>query len=84
MSIRNPKAVELAKEVSKATGETLTQAVICALEERLIRLRGRKTVKTLYEEIMDISRHCRSLPDLDTRTPDEILGYNENGISDGD
>jgi antitoxin VapB len=29
---------------------------------------------------MEIARHCASLPLLDTRTPDEIMGYDENGL----
>lgn len=27
-----------------------------------------------------IGEHCASLPDLDTRTPDEIVGYDETGM----
>jgi hypothetical protein len=27
-----------------------------------------------------IALHCASLPVLDHRTPDEIIGYDENGI----
>ncbi len=30
--------------------------------------------------LMEIGRHCASLPDFDTRTPDEILGYDEYGV----
>ena len=33
-----------------------------------------------YEEIMAISKECAALPVLDTRSEDEILGYDENGI----
>jgi len=29
---------------------------------------------------MAIGRHCAALPDLDTRSDEEILGYNERGI----
>ncbi|OQW89649.1 MAG: hypothetical protein BWK78_07415 [Thiotrichaceae bacterium IS1] len=32
-----------------------------------------------FLKIMAISKHCAALPDLDTRSPDEILGYNEFG-----
>ncbi len=79
LSIRNPKAEQLAREVAAETGETLTQAVIRALEERLQRLKGRRRPADLVEEILRISRRCSSLPDMDKRSPEEILGYDEVG-----
>jgi antitoxin VapB len=80
MTIASPEAEMLASEVAKETGETPAQAVIRALEERLARLRrGRDAARTL-QAIMEISRRCSTLPDLDDRSPDEILGYNEMGV----
>ena len=79
-SIRNPKAEELARKVAAESGENLTQAFIHALEERLERLKGRKTVEDLAEEIMKISERCSALPQLDDRTPEEILGYDGKGV----
>ncbi|MBW1980509.1 MAG: type II toxin-antitoxin system VapB family antitoxin, partial [Deltaproteobacteria bacterium] len=38
LSIRNPRAEQLAREVAAMSGENLTQAIIRALEERLERL----------------------------------------------
>lgn len=80
LSIRNERAEKLAREVAEASGENLTQAVIHALEEKLERLRGQRTVTDTAREIMKISMRCRALPDLDTRPPDSILGYDENGV----
>lgn len=80
LSIRNPLAEKLARKVAAESGENLTQAIIRSLEERLERLRGRSRVSTTTEAIMRISERCRALPDLDPRTPDAILGYDENGI----
>ncbi len=77
LKIRNPKVEKLAREIAEKTGETLTQAVIHALEERLERIKGKRRTMDLYEEIMRISRRCSSLPHLDTRSPEEILGYDE-------
>lgn len=42
-------------------------------------LKGRRSVPDLTEALMMISRRCRSLPDLDDRSADEILGYDEKG-----
>jgi hypothetical protein len=30
--------------------------------------------------LMEIGRHCAALPDVDTRSPDEIVGYDEAGM----
>ena len=79
ISLKNDKAEKLARQVAVEAGESLTDAIIHALEERLERLKGRRSVPDLTEAVMAISRRCRSLPDLDTRSADEILGYDEKG-----
>lgn len=79
ISIKNDRAETLARQVARETGESLTDAIIHSLEERLERLKGRRSAPDLAETLMSISRRCSSLPDLDTRDADEILGYDENG-----
>lgn len=79
LSIRNHEAERLARAVAEETGETITQAIVHALEEKWLRLKGRKAVSNLFEKIMNLSDRCRKLPDEDTRTADEILGYNSQG-----
>ena len=80
LSIRNSKAEKLARELAAESGENITQAITRALEERLQRLRGRSTAIDLAEEIMKISKRCSEIPDLDPRSPDEILGYGPKGV----
>jgi len=80
ITIKNPKAEHLAREVAKVSGESLTQAIIHALEERLERLKGRRSATNLAEEILRISRRCSALPELDPRGPDEILDYDSRGV----
>lgn len=77
ISIRNPKAEELARKLAEETEETLTQAIIRSLEERLERLKGQRLAPSIEEEIMRISGRCSALPDLDERSPEQILGYDE-------
>lgn len=79
LSIRNEHVERLAREVARESGENLTQAIVHSLEERLKRLRKRRNVSGLEKKIMIISKRCSSLPDLDSRSPDEILGYNKEG-----
>lgn len=81
LSIKDPEADRLARAVAAKTGETITQAVVTALRERLAR-EDRKGADNdaLLEEVLEIGRHCASLPILDKRSADEILGYDENGL----
>jgi antitoxin VapB len=81
LSIKMPEVDRLARHLAKTTGETITIAVYVALRERLDRVERRRiSTPALLEEIRAISHHCASLPVLDTRSDDEILGYDENGI----
>jgi antitoxin VapB len=80
LNIRNPEADRLATELAALSGESKTDAVIKALEDRIDRIRREKTGYSLAEELMEIGRHCASLPVYDDRTADEILGYDENGL----
>ncbi len=80
ISIRNPKAEKLARELAAESGETITQTITRALEERLMRLHGRSTATDLVEEVLKISKRCSSIPDQDSRSADEILGYDSVGI----
>lgn len=80
ISLKNDRAEQLARQVAAETGENLTEAVIRSLEERLERLKGRRTAPDLVETLRAIGRRCSALPDLDLREPDEILGYDEQGV----
>lgn len=80
ISIKNDSAEKLARQVAAETGESLTDAIIHSLEERLERLKGRRSAPDLAETLMAISRRCSALPDLDVRDADEILGYDDKGL----
>ena len=80
LSIRNPYAEQLARQVSTLTEENITQAIIKALENRLESLKGKKTIVDVEQQILAISQRCGALPDQDQRTDEEIMGYNKDGI----
>jgi antitoxin VapB len=83
LSVKNETAERLARQVAAETGESLTDAILHSLEERLERLKGRRSAPNLVETLLAISRRCSALPDLDTRSTDEILGYDEAGAFRG-
>lgn len=80
LSIKHPEADRLARELAAHTGESLTEAVMKALRERLRRERGRVRSPRLRDELTAIRKRCAALPVLDTRSPDEVLGYDEHGL----
>jgi antitoxin VapB len=79
LNIKNPEVELLARQVASQAEESLTDAVRHSLEERLERLKGKRSAPDLLEQLMAISRRCSALEDLDSRAADEILGYDETG-----
>lgn len=80
LSIKDPATDRAVRELVAVTGESMTDAVRVAVEERLARERRKRGEKGLAERLDEIARHCAALPDYDTRTPDEIIGYDEYGV----
>jgi antitoxin VapB len=79
LTINHPEANLLIQELTSYTGETLTQAVLNALRERIkTEKEKRKAATSLTNELLQIGKECAALPVLDNRTPEEILGYNNN------
>ena len=62
-------AGELARALAARTGQSITDAVVNALREQLKR-----------ETLRGISERCAALPDHDTRSPEEIIGFDEHGL----
>jgi antitoxin VapB len=81
LSIKDPEADKLARALAARTGETITQAVVKALRDRLAR-EGQKSdeVESKVADAMEIGRHHVSQPLVDDRSPEEILGYDDRGI----
>ena len=79
LSIKNAEAESLARELARATKDTVTGAITRALREATLRLRGRRTAPSVRDAVREISRRCAALPDLDRRSADEILGYDDKG-----
>ncbi|MFC9998386.1 type II toxin-antitoxin system VapB family antitoxin [Nocardia sp. NPDC127526] len=80
LSIKHPEADRLARELAARTGETITDAVVIALRERLARETGRSRSVPLRKELAAIRQRCAALPVIDTRSADEVLGYDEHGL----
>ena len=82
LSLKDPETDRLAREVAHLTGETLTEAVRKALSERLARerLRAGLPAQQLREALDKLAQECAALPNLDTRAPAEVIGYDASGL----
>jgi antitoxin VapB len=78
LSIKSDEADRLARELADQTGESITEAVTAALRERLDRTR--RSPEAVAERLMSVASAGATLPILDIRSDDEILGYDEHGV----
>ena len=80
LNIKSRETEQVVRELARRTGLSITEAVHQAASEKLRAIdedRERRR-RALYE----IAERAKALPILDTRTDDEILGYNEWGTFD--
>jgi antitoxin VapB len=81
LNIRNPETERLAERLAKLTGETKTEAVTQALRDRLARVQRDRSGRRLADQLDAIALHCSRLPVLDDRSAEEIIGYDQDGVS---
>lgn len=80
LSIKSIEVERLAREIAAKTGDSLTGAIQKSLQERLDRLRREKRTRILAGQLQEILQRVDQLPILDSRSADEILGYDEHGL----
>jgi len=81
LSLKDKETDRLAREVASLTGESLTDAIRKALAERFERERLRRGQPArLADQLAALGHECAALPDFDTRSPDEIVGYDDTGM----
>ena len=77
LSIKNPEAYRLVKELSDETGESMTQAVIASVRERLERIRTQRDadVEARAARIMELAKviHDGAPPGYWDQDFDELL-----------
>jgi len=80
LNIKDTATENVVRALADVTGESITVAVRNAAQERLQRVQGEKGGRSLAAELLEIGARCAALPDLDTRSADEVLGYDEHGL----
>lgn len=80
ISIRNPRTEALVRDVAGRTGETMTEAIGRALQERLERLQSPREKAASVRSLMGIARRISRRRTADRRSVDAILGYGPDGL----
>lgn len=79
LNIKDAEADSLARKLAERTGESLTEAVLNALRERLARTEKTRP-DSLARELATIRKRASKLKVKDTRSADEIIGYDDAGV----
>jgi antitoxin VapB len=85
LNIKNPETEKLARELARRRKQGITAAVTDVLRKEVERERRkprREGKEEFHRRIQEIVDEVKKLPVLDDRSPDEILGYNEQGHFD--
>jgi antitoxin VapB len=80
LSIKNDATERLARQATGVTGESHTEAIHKALEQRWQHLKAKRRSRLVAGQIEDLLRRVDSMPTLDSRSENEILGYDEHGM----
>jgi antitoxin VapB len=86
INIKNREADRLLAELKHATGKGASELILELLRAERARLVAAKPaaederVRRALEATREMQRLWRESPVIDPRSPDEILGYDENGL----
>lgn len=80
ISIKNEQVEDAVRKLCSITGESLTDAVRRAVEARLTLVLQERGIDNELERAREFVKKFDALPVLDSRSADEILGYDENGL----
>ena len=80
LNIKSPETERVVRELARRTGLSITEAVHQVALEKLRSIdASREARKAAMRAIIE---KARAIPNLDPRTDDEILGYNDRGTFD--
>ena len=83
LTIDNPETERLVEELARKTGRAPSDVVAEAVREKAERRPMEKQPADppdIWERIREIQDRVAKTPDADTRSADEIIGYDEYGV----
>jgi antitoxin VapB len=79
LRIENAECEALARRFAGLLGMPVGEAVVEALREKVAR-EERRRHSGLGAELLAIRQRCAALPDLDGRSAEHVIGFDEDGI----
>lgn len=79
LTILNEEAERLAQELASQTGKPIHQLILAALQEQAKQFQGQRSAVSAMARIQQARERCARLPDRDSRTAEDVLGYNADG-----
>jgi antitoxin VapB len=80
INVKNREAEDLLAEIKTATGRGTTEILLDLLRREAVEQRRRREIDRRWRRIAQLSRrYSARLPDRPA-TPDEIIGYDEDGL----
>jgi antitoxin VapB len=85
LNIKSDEAHRMAQMLARLTGESMTQAVVTAIAERLERERrqARQCKQDMDAQLRALAEQCIALPLLDDRDMNTVL-YDRSGLPERD
>lgn len=81
LNIKNPATVALIDELARRQGISKTAAIHQALAEQLHRMgHAGASQERMLSELQAIRKRVARLPELESRTDENIVGFDEHGI----
>jgi antitoxin VapB len=83
LNIKNPQVHAMARELADLRGCSMTEAIKLALEKALTEAKCQNQLSNgnqREQRLTEIALRCANLPDQDSRSGDDILGYDELGL----
>ena len=80
LNIKDEKTYALARQLADQRGQSLTRVVHDALEREVQRLALAQAPAARLEDIGEIIERIAGRPAKDTRTADDIIGYDRDGL----
>jgi antitoxin VapB len=80
LSIGNPETERLVTALARMTGGSKADAVPKAVRDRLEAVRRDRQRESLWDPLAALVARCRTLPVLDARPADDIIGYDAMGM----
>ena len=81
LSIKDPETDALVRKLARLRRTSFTGAIRLAVNNELAKdEKPKKDVARIRASVAEIQARWAAAPDLDPRSADEILGYDDNGL----